>query len=64
MDKLRAFIADSGFTQRHWAREFDIGDAYLSQLLNGTRRPSIKLMQRISEKTGQAVMPNDWLEAA
>jgi transcriptional regulator with XRE-family HTH domain len=60
MDKLKTLIKASGETQGCWAKRFGIGNAHLSQLLKGDRKPSLSLTWRIAHATDYAVMPNDW----
>lgn len=51
-------------SQGDWARVLGLSPSYLSQLLNGRRRPSDDMKQLISLRTGGAVPVSAWFEAA
>jgi transcriptional regulator with XRE-family HTH domain len=46
--------------QKDVARELGIGEAYLSEMLNGKRRPSWEVAKRCALKTGSS--PLVWME--
>jgi transcriptional regulator with XRE-family HTH domain len=50
-DLLRDFMTRSGRNQQELADFLDITHAYLSQLLNGVRNPSLPLAARFEELT-------------
>ena len=58
MEKLQSYLA--GKPKAAFAREVGIAPAYLSQLLAGTKTPSLSLMYRIEQVTGGAVTRMHW----
>jgi plasmid maintenance system antidote protein VapI len=57
---LKTFIEKSGHPQAHWAQRFGVSKSYLSELVNGNRRPSLDLGVRIEAETGGAVSCASW----
>lgn len=58
MDVVRAIIdarASQNLTQKELAQRTGIDQAEISKLENGTRNPSIKLLQRLADGMGMAL---------
>jgi len=58
MANLRSYLADR--PKGEFARSVGISAAYLSQILSGTRQPSLSLMVRVHEASGGEVDLNSW----
>lgn len=61
---LQDFIRTSGQSQAHWAAEFGISPGFLSQLLRGTKAPSLDVAFRIERQTGGKVPAASWVAGA
>lgn len=59
MEQLRTYL--TGKRKAAFARSVDIHPAYLSQLLAGTKTPSLALMYRIEQATGGVVSRMHWV---
>lgn len=62
MEKLKSYMKTSrkAATQSEWAELFGISQGALSRILNGSRKPSWDLIQRIDAATGGKVRPAHW----
>jgi len=58
---LQDFIRASGQSQAHWAGAFGISAGFLSQLLRGTKAPSLDVAFRIERQTGGKVPAASWV---
>jgi len=63
MYHLANFISDQKITQSSFAKMVGISDAYLSQILTGVRKPSFRIMLKISEATHDEVGLDSWIAA-
>ena len=50
--RMRAWLKRHGMTQASLCAELSISPAHLSQILSGTRTPSLELAFRLQERTG------------
>lgn len=57
-------IRDSGRTRAQWADELGVSRSFMSDLLNGNRRPSLELAVRIERATGGRVPAISWVPDA
>lgn len=53
-------IASSGKSRAEWAAELQISEAFLSQIVNGRKRPSLDVAFRIERATNGAVPASSW----
>lgn len=58
---LKQHIKSSGERQTVWAERLGISAAYLSDLLNGKKLPSLVLAVQIERETGGAVPATSWV---
>jgi len=58
---LKDFIKASGESQAIWAGRLKVGRGYLSELINGNRRPSLTVAVRIERATDGAVPATIWI---
>lgn len=58
--RLRTWLKQVKMQQQVFAKTVPVTEQYLSHLLNGKRKPSMRLAERIEELTEGAVTPNDW----
>jgi len=58
---LKKYFIASGIKQSDLADRLGISQAFLSQLLNGRRTPSLELAVRIERLTGGAVPAASWV---
>lgn len=58
---FREFIIASGKTRSSWASTLCISGGYLSDILNGKKRPSLDLAVRIERETRGAVPVASWV---
>ena len=58
------FITQSGQTRAMWAERLGVSRSYLSDVVNGNRRPSLDLAVRIARLTGGAVPVESWVPDA
>ncbi|MGJ8561705.1 MAG: helix-turn-helix domain-containing protein [Litorimonas sp.] len=56
------YISTSGKNRSAWAEALGISRSYLSEILNGNRRPSLELAVSIERKTCGAVSAVSWIE--
>lgn len=61
---LANIILQSGSTRAAWAERLGISASYLSDILNGKKRPSLELAVRIESATAGAVTPASWVPDA
>lgn len=61
---LDAYLTQTGERQKDFAARAGISQAYLSQIMNGHRRPSLAVAARIARATGNAVPLEIWLDGA
>ena len=59
---LKEHLAASGKRRSEWAQELRISEAFLSQIVNGKKRPSLDLAFRIERATDGAVPAGSWIE--
>lgn len=57
---LKQHIKSSGRPRADWARQLGVSEAYLSQLINNRKRPSLDLAIRIERITDGAVPARSW----
>lgn len=55
------FITTSGETRSAWAARLGISRSYLSDILNGNRKPGLELAVRIERATGGEVPAAIWV---
>ena len=60
--KLLEYLKKYRVTQRSFAKQVGVTEAYISQILNGLRSPSIRLAGKIEDKTEGNVTFKDLLE--
>jgi DNA-binding transcriptional regulator YdaS (Cro superfamily) len=56
------FIKSSGQNRSAWADRLGVSRSYLSDLLNGNKRPSLDLAVQIERATGGAVPATSWID--
>lgn len=61
MNKLAAYIAGTGSTRSSFAERIGISAPYLTQILNGDKRPSLDVAFRIEAATGGDVPACEWV---
>lgn len=59
---LKEFMQTTGWTLQKIADKSGYHKSYVSNLVNGKKRPSLDAMEKFAEITRGAVMPNDWME--
>ena len=59
---LKKYLKANRATQRDFASSLGISQAFLSQLLNGRRIPSLDLAVRIERLTDGAVPASSWVK--
>lgn len=55
------FIRASGRSQAHWAHQFGVSPPFLSEILNGKKRPGLDVAVRIERATGGQVPAASWV---
>ena len=60
MEQLSRYLAENGIKQAKFAERLGVSDAYMSQIVNGKRRPSFDLMCRIATVSDQSVPLEAW----
>jgi transcriptional regulator with XRE-family HTH domain len=60
MEQLSTYLTDNSIKQKDFAERLGVSNAYMSQILNGRRRPSFDLMCKIAAESDQAVPLNAW----
>lgn len=55
-------VTESGLSQVTWARRLGISEGYLSDLVNGKRRPSLAVAAAIERATGGRVTATSWFD--
>ena len=58
--KLIDYVVREKISQTDLAGKIGCSESYLSQLLNGTKSPSIPMMIKIMKATNDRVKPNDF----
>lgn len=58
------FIRTSGQTRSQWADRLGISRSYLSDILNGNKRPGLDLALDIERETGGVVTVKSWARSA
>ena len=61
MENFAAYIKEGGKTRSEFARRIGISAPYLSEILSGSKRPSLDLAFKIEAETGGAVRAVDWV---
>ncbi|WP_282029465.1 helix-turn-helix domain-containing protein [Paracoccus marcusii] len=59
--RLQAHIAKAGITQAAFATRVSVSKGYITELLNGTKRPSLSLAVRIETESRAAVPASSWI---
>lgn len=59
---LKLIIKESGVIQADWAKRFGVSSSYLSDLLNGKKRPSLDLAFKIERETSGRVLASSWVD--
>lgn len=59
--RLQAHIAKIGITQAAFAERVSVSKGYITELLNGSKRPSLALAVRIETESGAAVPASSWI---
>jgi transcriptional regulator with XRE-family HTH domain len=59
---LKLIIQESGVIQADWAKRFGVSSSYLSDLLNGKKRPSLDLAFKIERETSGRVLASSWVD--
>ncbi|UQD53393.1 XRE family transcriptional regulator [Bacillus methanolicus] len=49
-DQIKTLLIINGFTQRNFAKEIQMTDSYLSQIIRGKKHPSIFTAEKICKK--------------
>lgn len=62
MSLLQAYIAASGTKQSALAETLGVSRGYLSELVGGTKKPSLDLAFAIQRATDGAVPASSWVE--
>lgn len=62
MQKLVDHIDGLGMTRAAFASKLGISEAYLSQILNGLRKPSLKLATLVEVETKGEVAAVSWVD--
>lgn len=60
---LQGHIARVGITQAAFAERVHVSKGYITELLNGSKRPSLGLAVRIEAETDGYVRVSSWVEA-
>lgn len=55
MTALANYLKKSGITQRAFAEKVGVSDSYISEIVNGTKSPGLRLALRIATATGGVV---------
>ena len=61
---FRDAIVKSGLTQHEWSRRLGVSKGHLSQLVSGSKKPSLDLALRIAAMTDGAVPVESWARPA
>lgn len=64
MTKLSQHLNDAGMKRAELARTLGVSRGYVTELCNGTKRPSLKLAARIEAATGGVVTATSWASPA
>jgi transcriptional regulator with XRE-family HTH domain len=59
--KLDTYIRESGVTEQELANKTGYSQGTINKLRNGKINPTLELLTKIAEATGQMVTPNDFL---
>ena len=59
--KLDTYIRESGVTEQELANKTGYSQGTINKLRNGKINPTLELLTKIAEVTGQIVTPNDFL---
>ena len=59
--KLDTYIRESGVTEQELANKTGYSQGTINKLRNGKINPTLELLTKIAEVTGQMVTPNDFL---
>jgi transcriptional regulator with XRE-family HTH domain len=60
MTKLHTYLTAAGKKQSDLARELGVSRGYLSELVNGAKKPGLALATDIERATAGAVPASDW----
>jgi plasmid maintenance system antidote protein VapI len=65
MTPLRRYIdsAEDRLTHEEWARLIGISRSYFTEIINGAKPPSRRVIGRVATVTGGKVSPNSWFES-
>ncbi|WRH62073.1 MAG: helix-turn-helix transcriptional regulator [Fuscovulum sp.] len=63
MTKLRTFLSQSGTTQAELAKEVGVSRPYMSELVGGTKIPSLENAVAIERATNGAVPASSWINS-
>jgi transcriptional regulator with XRE-family HTH domain len=55
------YVTSSGLTQTAWADRIGVSRSYMSNLLNGKKRPSLEVAVRIERETGGLIPASSWV---
>ena len=61
MNQLRAYLAQNSIRQSVLAETLGVSNGYMSQIINGDKRPSLDLAVKIEDATGGAVTARSWV---
>jgi transcriptional regulator with XRE-family HTH domain len=62
MQNIKTYMAKNGLTHEEMADRIGISRSFLTQIVNQTRFPSRKVMNKIAEVTGGHVPPAAWFD--
>ena len=60
MDRIRAYLTETGRTQRALAAQLGISPSHLSEIVSGRKRPSLDVAFDIERATGGMVPVQSW----
>ncbi len=61
MNQLRAYLAQNNIRQSALAETLGVSNGYMSQIINGDKRPSLDLAVKIEDVTDGAVTARSWV---
>ena len=62
MKQLQAYLSDTGTPQARFAEMIGISRAYMSELVAGTKTPSLSVASAIERATGGSIKASAWAD--
>lgn len=62
MTQLRAYLTQKNIRQSALAEMLGVSNGYMSQIINGDKRPSLDLAFKIEDATGGAITARSWVD--